>query len=74
MFPLLSICGFVGCIMPAMASSEQGSERLNAQLLVDSIPALIHTEVGGSSPPRPTIQITSKYVAILTSPLSGNIS
>jgi len=33
----------VGCIMPAMASSGQGSERLNAQLLVDSIPALIHT-------------------------------
>jgi hypothetical protein len=32
-----------GCIMPAMASSGQGSERLNAQLLVDSIPALIHT-------------------------------
>jgi len=29
--------------MPAMASSRQGSERLNAQLLVDSIPALIHT-------------------------------
>jgi PAS domain S-box-containing protein len=26
-----------------MASSGQGSERLNAQLLVDSIPALIHT-------------------------------
>ncbi len=43
MFPLLSICGFVGCIMPAMASSGQGSERLNAQLLVDSIPSLIHT-------------------------------
>jgi PAS domain S-box-containing protein len=34
---------FSGCIMPAMASSGQGSERLNAQLLVDSIPALIHT-------------------------------
>jgi PAS domain S-box-containing protein len=32
-----------GCMMPAMASSGQGSERLNAQLLVDSIPALIHT-------------------------------
>jgi PAS domain S-box-containing protein len=32
-----------GCIMPAMASSGQGPERLNAQLLVDSIPALIHT-------------------------------
>jgi PAS domain S-box-containing protein len=29
--------------MPVMASSGQGSERLNAQLLVDSIPALIHT-------------------------------
>jgi PAS domain S-box-containing protein len=29
--------------MPAMASSGQGSERLNSQLLVDSIPALIHT-------------------------------
>jgi len=36
-------CSFSGCIMPAMASSGQGSERLNAQLLVDSIPALIHT-------------------------------
>jgi PAS domain S-box-containing protein len=36
-------CGFSGCIMPPMASSGQGSERLNAQLLVDSIPALIHT-------------------------------
>jgi len=34
---------FSGCIMPAMASSGQGTERLNAQLLVDSIPALIHT-------------------------------
>jgi len=29
--------------MPAMASSGQGSVSLNAQLLVDSIPALIHT-------------------------------
>jgi len=29
--------------MPAMASSGQGSERVNAQLLVDLIPALIHT-------------------------------
>ena len=28
-------------------------------------------EVGGSSPPRPTIQITSKYAAILTLPLFG---
>src|SRR5260370_21934087 len=31
-------------------------------------------EVGGSNPPRPTIQITNKYAAILTFPLSGNIS
>jgi PAS domain S-box-containing protein len=29
--------------MPVMASSRQGSEHLNAQLLVDSIPGLIHT-------------------------------
>src|SRR5208282_839168 len=29
--------------MPAMASSGQQSEPLNIQLLVDSIPALIHT-------------------------------
>jgi PAS domain S-box-containing protein len=36
-------CSFSGCIMPDMASPGQGSERLNAQLLVDSIPALIHT-------------------------------
>src|SRR6201987_4155747 len=43
MLSLRSICGFVGCIMPVMASSGQGPERLNAQLLVDSIPALIHT-------------------------------
>jgi hypothetical protein len=28
-------------------------------------------EVGGSSPPRPTIQFTSKYAAILTFPLFG---
>src|SRR5271167_1379166 len=28
-------------------------------------------EVGGSSPPRPTIQITNKYASILTFPLFG---
>src|SRR5712692_9775471 len=28
-------------------------------------------EVGGSSPPRPTIQISSKYASILTFPLFG---
>src|SRR5271169_6763501 len=30
-------------------------------------------EVGGSSPPRPTIQISSKYAAILTFPLFGDL-
>jgi PAS domain S-box-containing protein len=30
-------------IMPAMASPKPGSEPLNIQLLIDSIPALIHT-------------------------------
>src|ERR1700674_2875332 len=30
-------------------------------------------EVSGSSPPRPTIQITSKYAAILTFPLFGDL-
>src|SRR5713101_9097153 len=31
-------------------------------------------EVGGSSPPRPTIQIVSEYAAILTFPLFGALS
>jgi hypothetical protein len=31
-------------------------------------------EVGGSSPPRPTIQIINKYAAILAFSLSRNIS
>src|SRR5882762_4843486 len=31
-------------------------------------------EVGGSSPPRPTIQITSNYAAILTFPLFGDLA
>src|SRR5260221_14663820 len=30
-------------------------------------------EVGGSSPPRPTIQIASKYAAIFTFPLSPDL-
>jgi PAS domain S-box-containing protein len=38
-----TVCRFPGCIMPVMASVGQGSDHLNAQLLVDSIPALIHT-------------------------------
>jgi len=31
-------------------------------------------EVGGSSPPRPTIQIPNKYAAILTFPFSESMS
>jgi hypothetical protein len=38
-----SVWRFSGCIMPVMASAGQQSEPLNIQLLVDSIPALIHT-------------------------------
>ena len=34
---------FSGCMIPAMASAEQQGESLNIQLLVDSIPAMIHT-------------------------------
>jgi hypothetical protein len=41
-------CRFSGCIMPAMASPGQGPERLDAQLLVDSIPALIRRRFCGS--------------------------
>jgi len=36
-------CGFSRCMIPAMASTGQQPELLNIQLLVDSIPALIHT-------------------------------
>jgi PAS domain S-box-containing protein len=34
---------FFGCIIPSMASLGQRPESVNIQLLVDSIPALIHT-------------------------------
>ena len=34
---------FSRCMIPTMASAEQQRESLNIQLLVDSIPALIHT-------------------------------
>jgi PAS domain S-box-containing protein len=39
----MSIREFSRCMIPTMASPGQESEYLNAQLLVDSIPALIHT-------------------------------
>jgi PAS domain S-box-containing protein len=38
-----SVCRFPGCMMPVMTSPGYKSESLNIQLLVDSIPALIHT-------------------------------
>jgi hypothetical protein len=47
---------------------------MNSQLTDSTAKAPDKGEVGGSSPPRPTIKITSKYAAILTFPLSGNIS
>ncbi len=47
---------------------------MNSRLTDSAAKAPDKGEVGGSSPPRPTIQITSKYTAILTFPLSGNIS
>src|ERR1700741_3876688 len=40
---LATVCRFPGCMMPAMASPGYKSGSLNNQLLVDSIPALIHT-------------------------------
>src|ERR1700746_858569 len=39
----LSRVALSGCLIHFMASSGQESDYLNAQLLVDSIPALIHT-------------------------------
>jgi len=40
---LAAECRLSGCIMLPMISSRQGSERLDAQLLVDSTPALMNT-------------------------------
>src|ERR1700720_2397861 len=40
---LLPRVDFSGCMIPSMGSAEQQRESLNIQLLVDSIPALIHT-------------------------------
>jgi formate hydrogenlyase transcriptional activator len=41
--PIVAPCGFSGCMIPTMASTGEQPESLNIQLLVDSIPALIHT-------------------------------
>ena len=39
----VAACGFSGSIMRAMSSPRQESDSLDVQVLVDSIPALIHT-------------------------------
>jgi hypothetical protein len=41
--PIVPPCGFLWVYDSTMASAEQQRESLNIQLLVDSIPALIHT-------------------------------
>jgi len=41
--PIVVLADLSGCIMPVMASPGNESESLNINLLVDSIPALIHT-------------------------------
>ena len=49
---------------------KSASDKLN-YYAYSTIKAPDKGEVGGSSPPRPTIQITSKYASILTFPLFG---
>ena len=51
---------------------DDGTQRCNCYAY-STIKAPDKGEVGGSSPPRPTIQITSKYAAILTFPLLGDL-
>jgi PAS domain S-box-containing protein len=41
--PIVTRVDFSGCMMRAMASPRQDSDSLDVQVLVDSIPALIHT-------------------------------
>src|ERR1700730_10880624 len=52
--------------------AECSTQRCNCYAY-STIKAPDKGEVGGSSPPRPTIQITSKYAAILTFPLFGDL-
>src|SRR5216684_3203620 len=63
-----------GAVKPALAVMGDGvksaSDKLN-YYAYSTIKAPDKGEVGGSSPPRPTIQITSKYASILTFPLFG---
>ena len=50
---------------------KSASDKLN-YYAYSTIKAPDKGEVGGSSPPRPTTQITSKYAAILVFPLPGD--
>ena len=63
-----------GAVKPTLAIMGDGvksaSDKLN-YYAYSTIKAPDKGEVGGSSPPRPTIQITSKYAAIRTFPLSS---
>src|SRR5260370_35524109 len=52
---------------------KSASDKLN-YYAYSTIKAPDKGEVGGSSPPRPTIQITSKHAAILTFPLFGDLT
>src|SRR6267378_8665648 len=58
-----------GLLFCALSTSNIGSvsHPVETGLLIPSDKG----EVGGSSPPRPTIQIASKYASILTFPLFG---
>ena len=47
---------------------------MNFRLTESTAKAPDKGEVGGSSPPRPIIQITSKYASILTFPPFGALS
>src|SRR5260370_15070758 len=66
-----------GAVKPALAIMGDGvksaSDKLN-YYAYSTIKAPDKGEVGGSSPPRPTIQITNIYAAILTFPLFWDLA
>ena len=66
-----------GAVKPALAIMGDGvksaSDKLN-YYAYSTIKAPDKGEVGGSSPPRPTIQIPNIYAAILTFPFQGDLS
>src|SRR5256885_4345939 len=75
MFPFtrtVQVFFIAGLLFCALSTSNIGSVSHPAEtgLLIPSDKG----EVGGSSPPRPTIQITNKYAAILAFSISRNIA